>query len=240
MRIRRAPVVGALCLLAVAASPPGGRAAAPPAEPQVARASEPGDVCNNGSTLYYWTLDDRFTGNESYRVLCEPAGCADCAGGWKPLSVTMYLYWEESNSCALTVQAELRAADPNGPDPPRAGRVLVSSDVVTVGPFRPAGLWAVTVALPPDSPVIEGPCFASIRFLDTCDELPDLVAAPGDCEPMRTWNRRGAEWIDMRDLDMPGNLSAFASFECQYADATEPATWTAIKGIYEARRQDGE
>jgi hypothetical protein len=198
--------------------------------------SQPGDVCDNGHTNYYWTLEDRFAGQESYRVFCGPAECGGCEGGWRPVSVTMYLYWEVSNDCALTVQAEIHEANPSGPGRHEQGRLVAVSEQKTVGPFRPAGLWAVTVAMPPDSPRVNGPCFATLRFLDTCDELPAMVAAPGACEALQSWNDRGEGWTDMRDLDLPGNLSAYASFECQLVPVEERVAWTTIKGMYETGR----
>jgi len=222
-----------IALLVLAGAAPGAaREGAQGQALESATLSQPGDVCKNGQANYYWTLEDRFTGNESFRVFCGPTGCAGCEGGWKPVSVTMYLYWEEKNSCALTVQAEIREADPTDPTRSRQGRLLAVSESKTVGPFRPAGLWAVTVAMPLDSPVIEGPCFASIRFLDTCDELPAVVAAPGECEAMVSWNDRGEGWVDLRDLDLPGNLSAYATFECQLPAQDQSVGWATIKSMY--------
>jgi hypothetical protein len=83
-----------------------------------------------------------------------------------------------------------------------------------------------------DAPAIEGPCFASLRFLDTCGELPAVVAAPGSIERGRSWNDRGNGWIDMADQELPGNLSAFATFECQGRGSEEPLTWSTIKSRY--------
>jgi hypothetical protein len=40
----------------------------------------------------------------------------------------------------------------------------------------------------------------------------------------------------MRDLDLPGNLSAYASFECQLVPVEERVAWTTIKGMYETGR----
>jgi len=192
----------------------------------------PGDMRKVGQTLYYWTLEDRFTGNESYRVLCEPVGDGACEGGWKPVSVTMYLYWEESNTCSFTVQAEIHSSDSANPMGPHSGRLIAASEPTTVGPFRPQGLWAVTVPIPKDAPAIDGPCFASLRFLDTCSELPQMVAAPGSCDPNRSWVDRGAGWEDMHGLELPGNLSAYATFECQGRGAEEEVAWGTIKGMY--------
>ena len=191
--------------------------------------SEPGDVCENGSTSYYWTLEDRFTGNESYRVLCKPSECGGCEGGWQPVSVTMYLYWEEQNDCALSVRAEIHEVDPAGAT---QGRLVAVSERKTVGPFRPAGLWAVTVAMPLDSPTITGPCYATLSFLDTCEDLPSVVAAPGACNASRAWNDRGDGWVDVYDQGLPGNLSVFATFECQLTATEEPVAWSTIKTIY--------
>jgi hypothetical protein len=194
--------------------------------------SQPGDECRNGNTNYYWTLEDRFTGQESYRVFCGPANCGSCEGGWQPVSVTMYLYWETENNCALTVQAEIHEANPGNPGRNTEGRLLAVSEQETVGPFHPAGLWAVTVAMPMDSPRIEGPCFATIRFLDTCDDLPAMVAAPGACDALTAWNDRGDGWKDMYDLELPGNLSAYATFECQLVPDNETVAWSTIKSMY--------
>ena len=227
---RLLPVIALLVLAGAAPGATDGRTPGQALDP--AALSQPGDVCKNGHANYYWTLEDRFTGNESFRVFCGPAECAGCEGGWKPVSVTMYLYWEEENNCALTIQAEIREADPTDPARSGQGRLLAASEQKTVGPFKPAGLWAVTVAMPLDSPVIDGPCFASIRFLDTCDELPAIVAAPGACEAMVSWNDRGEGWTDMRDLDLPGNLSAYATFECQLPKADEVVGWATIKSMY--------
>ncbi len=227
MRPKRLLPVIALLVLASAAAGFAHAAASTPALDPVAQ-SQPGDICKNGHTNYYWTLENRFTGEESFRVICTPAGCE---GGWKPVSVTMYLYWEEENSCALTVQAEIHEVDTTDPDRSTQGRLVAVSEQKTVGPFRPAGLWAVTVAMPTDSPPINGPCFASIRFLDTCDELPYIVAAPGACEAMRSWSDTGEGWTDMLDLDLPGNLTAYASFECQRTSEDETMGWGAIKSM---------
>jgi hypothetical protein len=195
--------------------------------------SEPGDLCKNGHPTYYWTLDDWFAGEESFSVLCDQAERGGCEGGWKPISVTMYLYWEEKNSCALTVQAELHEADPRHPDRSARGPLIVASEIREVGPFKPAGLWAVTLPMPLDAPIVDGPCFATIRFLDTCDELPAVVAAPGACEAGRSWRKRSAGWKDMSGLELPGNLSAFATFECQLRQEEDPVAWSTIKSMYD-------
>ena len=231
---RLLPVIALLVLAGIAsgAAPDGTSEQAL----NLATVSQPGDVCKNGYTSYYWMLEDRFTGNESFRVFCGPAGCAGCEGGWKPVSVTMYLYWEEENSCALTVQAEIHEADPTDLTRSGQGRLIAASEKRTVGPFKPAGLWAVTVAMPPDTPAINGSCFASIRFLDTCDELPAVVAAPGECDAMVSWNDRGEGWVDLRELDLPGNLCAYATFECQVVEKDASATWSTIKGMFQTNK----
>jgi hypothetical protein len=225
-RTLAASIVLLMCASAVAGTPET-------SSRDVADPSEPGDRCKNGHSTYYWTLDDWFAGDESFSVLCHQEQRGGCEGGWKPISVTMYLYWEEKNNCALTVQAELHEADPQHPERAAQGRLIATSEVKTVGPFSPAGLWAVTLPMPLDAPVVDGPCFATIRFLDTCDELPAVVAAPGACEAQRSWRNRGDGWADMRDLELPGNLSAFATFECQLRQEEEPVAWSTIKSMYD-------
>jgi hypothetical protein len=227
-------VFAAAVLTIVCASVPCPRAAAsmPAAPVDAARLCAPGDVCKNGHPDYYWTLEDWFSGSESFSVLCDETQRGVCEGGWKPVSVTMYLYWEEENDCALTVQAEIHEADPGNPERSARGRLVAASEVKTVGPFRPAGLWAITVPMPHDAPTVTGPCFATIRFLDGCSDLPAMVAAPGECEAMHSWTDRGDGWTDMRDLELPGNLSAYATFECQLTDDADPVAWSTIKSMY--------
>jgi hypothetical protein len=198
----------------------------------ITRTGEPGDLCKRGYTDYYWTLEDEFSGNESYTVFCGHNWCCECDGRWKPISVTMYLYWEDRNACSFTAKAEIREASAEGSACPVPGRLVVESEPTIVGPFEPAGLWAVTVALPHDSPTVSGPCFATLRFLDTCDELPAIVAGPAACEAMTTWVDGGDGPIDLATRDFPGNPSVFATFECQIPAAAEPVAWSAIKGRY--------
>ncbi|MEA3409686.1 MAG: hypothetical protein U9Q95_04990, partial [Candidatus Eisenbacteria bacterium] len=148
----------AIALLVLAGVMAGAvHATAPAQAPDAARQCQPGDICKNGQTSYYWTLEDRFVGRESFRVICTPAGFDGCEGAWKPVSVTMYLYWEKENNCALTVQAEIHEVDTTDPTRSTQGRLVAVSEQKMVGPFRPAGLWAVTVAMPVDSPPIHGP-----------------------------------------------------------------------------------
>ena len=107
-------IVAAAAILALAA---GGASAAsaqpiPGAAPddEAQRASKAGDVCEGCHKGYYWTIENWFTGNESYRVYCDPGSCGDCIGGWKPMDVSTYLYWDRQNACALTVSATIREA----------------------------------------------------------------------------------------------------------------------------------
>ncbi|MBN2564131.1 MAG: hypothetical protein JXB46_00310 [Candidatus Eisenbacteria bacterium] len=193
---------------------------------------QPGDLCKRGYTDYYWTLEDEFSGNQSYTVFCGQVECCDCSGGWKPISVTMYLYWEEKNSCRLTVQAEIREAKQVGSAGPVPGGLVTRSKPTIVGPFKPAGLWAVTVALPRDCPTVAGPCFATLQFLDTCEELPAVVAGPAACEAMTTWVDSGDGPVDLAACGFPGNPNVYATFECQIPNAEQPVAWSTIKGRY--------
>jgi hypothetical protein len=193
----------------------------------------PGDQCDQGHSGYYWTIGSWFTGEESYAVYCDPTECTDCTGSWKPLSVTIYLYWEEENSCALTVHAEIVDADLSNPSCPTPGSTVLSTSVsMTAGPFSPAGLWAVTIQMPEDCQGFTGPFFASVVFEDTCDDKPQLVAdadACGDCE---TWNDWGIGWDELCTYGFPGNVSIFTSLECIGSSPVQQSSWGAIKGIY--------
>jgi hypothetical protein len=60
-----------------------------------------------------------------------------------------------------------------------------------------------------------------------------VVAAPGACEAKRSWRDRGEGWADMRDLELPGNLSAFATFECQLPRGDDSVAWSTIKSMYD-------
>ncbi|MBM3307741.1 MAG: hypothetical protein FJY74_05395 [Candidatus Eisenbacteria bacterium] len=192
----------------------------------------PGDLCEACNGGYYWTVDQWFTGNETYAALCEPCRCPSCQGGWKPRAVTMYLFWENENSCALSVSARILAVDQSQPDCPRPSEVLCASMPTTVGPFSPAGLWAVTVPLPGDAPVITGPFFASLQFHSTCDELPAVVATRASCGPCASWNNWGQGWQELCGFGLPGNLTLYATLECQGPSPVTPATWTTIKSMY--------
>jgi len=192
----------------------------------------PGDVCEACNNGYYWTIDQWFTGNEAYRVYCEPCRCPSCPGGWRPLAVTMYLFWEVENSCALSVSAEIVSANTDNPDCPTPEDVVCASTPITVGPFSPAGLWAVTIPLPGDAPFLREPFYASLRFHSTCDELPAVVTDDGPCGPCVAWNDWGQGWQELCGYGFPGNLSLFATLECQGPTPVERATWTTIKTMY--------
>jgi len=192
----------------------------------------PGDLCEACNEGYYWTIDQWFTGNEVYAAYCEPCRCPSCQGGWKPRAVTMYLFWEEENECALSVSAEILSADVSDPACPRPSQVLCESEPTTVGPFSPAGLWAVTVPLPEDAPILSAPFFASLQFHSTCDELPSVVASQDDCSACVSWNDWGTGWQDLCDYGFPGNISLYATLQCQGPSPVEATTWTTIKAMY--------
>jgi hypothetical protein len=192
----------------------------------------PGDLCESCNNGYYWTIDQWFTGNETYWAYCEPCRCPSCQGGWKPLAVTMYLFWENENTCALSVSAEIVRADVSVPDCPTPGQVICASEPMTVGPFSPAGLWAVTVPLPEGAAPLTTPFFASLRFHSTCEQLPAVVAAKEPCNPCTTWNDWGQGSQDLCTYGFPGNLSLYATLECQGPSAVQQTTWTTIKTMY--------
>jgi hypothetical protein len=206
--------------------------AAEPRAPEVASSAVPGGRCDSGHTGYYWTVDDRFVGGESYAIYCDPAGCEECVGSWRPISVTIYLYWEYENSCALTVRSSVAGVDAEIPSCPLPGVIFCESEAKVVGPFNPPGLWAVNVPLPEDCAEIGEPFFAMLTFEDTCDELPSLAADLNSCENGKTWNDSGLGWRGICDGDFPGNLSIFATLECQGASGAREASWSAIKDAY--------
>lgn len=196
-------------------------------------AREPGDQCDGGHTGYYWTVNGWFTGEESYAVYCDPTECPSCTGSWKPLSVTIYLYWEEENTCALRVHAEVLEADMSNPSCPTPGASIVSTSVsMTAGPFSPAGLWAITIPMPEDCPGFNEPFFASIVFEDTCDETPQLVNDAGPCDSCASWNDWGIGWDELCAYTFPGNLSIYATLECMGSSPVQDATWSTIKSMY--------
>ncbi len=228
-------------LTALLASAPGAAArdvvAAPLGDAVVHRGEPfgeraPGDLCEDGTTSYYWTVDGWFTGEETYAVLCEPAECQSCSGGWKPLSVTIYLYWPFENECSLSVTAEILAVDASNPECLVPGAIICSSAATEVGPMSPAGLWAVTVSLNDECLAMNEPFFASLTFHDACEELPVLVTDAGPCEDCSSWNDWGIGWRGLCDFGFPGNLSMFATLECQGPSPVQTMTWTTIKNMY--------
>jgi hypothetical protein len=202
------------------------------ADAEAPRAHKAGDVCEGCHRGYYWTIEDWFTGNESYRVYCDPAVCSDCEGGWKPTSVSTYLYWDKQNACALMVSATIEEAVSTGSGCPGPGRLVAASDPIVVGPFSPAGLWGVTIPLPSETPVLSGPFFATLTFHDTCEEPPALVANAGPCLACASWVDRGAGWVPLCGDAFPGNLSVRTSLQCQGVSPVDPSTWTTVKGKY--------
>lgn len=226
-----------VALAVVAAAPLARAASAGPipgatADGQPARAHEAGDVCEGCHKGYYWTIDHWFTGNESYRVYCDPASCSECEGGWKPVSVSTYLYWDKQNSCSLTVSATIQEAVSNGSGCPGPGRLLAVSEAIVVGPFSPAGLWGVTIPLPAEAPVLSGPFFATLTFHDSCDEPPSLVANAGPCLACASWVERGGGWEQLCGDVFPGNISIRTSLQCQGTAPVASLSWTMIKGMY--------
>jgi hypothetical protein len=144
----------------------------------------------------------------------------------------MYLFWEAENECALSVSAEILSADVSDPGCPRPLQVLCESEPTTVGPFSPAGLWAVTVPLPDDAPILSGPFFASLQFHSTCDELPSVVASQDACSECVSWNDWGNGWQELCGYGFPGNISLYATLQCQGPSPVEATTWTTIKAMY--------
>ncbi len=193
---------------------------------------DPGDLCEACNSSYHWTVDSWLTGNESYKTYCDPSNCPDCSAGWKPVSVTIYLYWAEENTCQLTLTADIENVDLSNPECPAPGAVVATSDPVVVGPFSPAGLWAVTVPIPIDCPIMDEPFFAAITFEDDCVTLPSLVTDEGPCAPCMNWNDWGTGWEDLCDYGFPGNLSMYTTLECQGPSPVQQATWTHIKSLY--------
>lgn len=197
--------------------------------PQAHKAGDVSEGCHKG---YYWTIEDWFTGNESYRVYCNPASCGACEGGWKPLNVKTYLYWDRQNSCSLTVSATIQEAISDGSGCPRPGRLVATSEAIVVGPYSPAGLWGVTVPMPPETPVLSGPFFATLTFHDTCEEPPSLVANAGPCLACASWVNRGGGWEQLCGDAFPGNLSVRTSLQCQGVSPVDESSWTTVKGKY--------
>lgn len=191
----------------------------------------PGDLCEACNSSYYWTVDGWLTGNETYKTYCTPLSCPDCAAGWKPISVTIYLYWAEENDCQLSLSADIETADLTDPECPVPGALIASSDPVVVGPLG-AGLWAVSIPIPLDCPIVEEPFFASITFGEACATMPSLVTDEGPCAPCVSWNDWGTGLEDLCDYGFPGNLSMYTTLECQGPSPVEHMTWGSIKSLY--------
>jgi hypothetical protein len=229
-----------ICLAALftIAVPAGARlvAAEPLPEGQPSPAAEatrgPGELCDVGNTGYYWSVNGWFTGNESYMVYCDPSNCRDCPGAWKPVSMTMYLYWEDQNTCALTVSAAVRKADIADPSCPVPGSAVSLANPIAVGPLSPAGLWAITVPFPEDTPALSKPFFATITFQDSCGEHPVLITTRGPAAACGSWNDWGTGLQRLSEFGFPGDLAVFATLECQGPTTVEETTWTTIKAKY--------
>jgi hypothetical protein len=229
-------IIAAIAIVAVTAGAASGGFARPIPVPSPGDETEgplqAGDVCEGCHKGYCWTIEDWFTGNESYRVYCDPGSCGDCLGGWKPMSVSTYLYWDRENECALTLSATIQEAVPNATGCPSPGRTLATAEPIVVGPFSPAGLWSVTVPLPPETPVLSGAFFATLTFHDTCSEPPALVANAGPCLACASWVNRGNGWEQLCGDVFPGNVSVRTSLQCQGTTPSDPETWTVIKDTY--------
>jgi len=197
--------------------------------PPVERA--PGDLCEACNNSYHWTVDGWMTGNESYMSYCDPSNCPCCEAGWKPISVTIYLHWAEENDCQLTLSADIMTIDLTIPECPMPGSVIATSDPLVVGPLG-AGLWAVTVPIPIECPVMDEPFFASITFGDDCTALPSLVTDEGPCDPCISWNDWGSGPNDLCDYGFPGNLSMYTTLQCQGPSPVEHRSWGTIKAMY--------
>ncbi len=228
----------ALAVLLMAAVPAGARVAE--TQPLSSKAvhltvddwRDADNLCTAGNTGYYWTVGDWFTGNESYRIYCDPGDCASCPEGWSPRSVTIYLYWDVENTCALSVSASIELIDNTDPECPMPGPTVCQSEPSTVGPFSPAGLWAVTIPLPDTCSSLEDPFFAALHFHDTCASLPVLITDTGPCDACESWNNWGAGWRQLCEYGFPGNLSLHATIECEGGTPVEDASWGTIKGKY--------
>ncbi len=192
---------------------------------------DPGDLCEACNNSYYWTVAEWLTGNETYASYCDPTGCPACEAGWKPVSVTIYLHWAEPNDCELTLSADILAADLSDPESPMPGGLVSTSSPLVVGPLG-SGLWAVTVPIPLDCPVMEEPFFAAITFEDDCATLPSLVTDEGPGQSCISWNDWGTGWEDLADYGFPGNVSMYTTLECQGPSPVEQVSWGRIKSLY--------
>ncbi len=201
------------------------------AQGSVENAREADDRCSTGRTGYYWAIGDWFTGNEVYAALGRPETCADCGGGWMAASVTMFLYWPSAEQCELTAVGGIREAIPCG-ESYMPGPLIVASEPTPVGGYEKAGLWAVTLDMPDNVPILTGPFFATVEFLDACGNLPKVVTDSGPCVVGQSWNDWGSGWQGLCDFSFPGDLSLYATLQCQGPTPVERNTWTTIKAIY--------
>jgi len=192
---------------------------------------EAGDRCSAGRSDYYWAISNWFTGNEVYATLGLPEVCAECGGGWHAVSVTMYLYWATADECQMSAVSTIREAEPCG-ESYVPGDIIVMSEETPVGDIETAGLWAVTIELPEDTPILTEPFCVTVAFLDACDNLPKLVTNSGPCTDGQSWNNWGTGWQSLCDFSFPGDVSLYATLRCQGPTAVEQSTWTTIKAIY--------
>jgi hypothetical protein len=189
------------------------------------------DRCSAGRSDYYWAIGDWFTGNEVYAALAELEQCTECGGGWQATGVTVYLYWCSEGACDLTARGAIHAAVPCG-DSYMPGETIVRSEPTVVGNEEKAGLWALTIDLPENTPVLADVFFVSVEFEDTCGNLPKIVTDSGPCVAGRSWNSWGTGWQSLCDFGFPGDLSLYATLQCQGPTAVERNTWTTIKATY--------
>ncbi|MBD3368456.1 MAG: hypothetical protein GF405_09850 [Candidatus Eisenbacteria bacterium] len=191
----------------------------------------PGDRCSAGRSDYYWAVGDWFTGNEVYAALADPDDCSDCGGGWQADDVTIFLYWTTADTCRMSAVATIREVEECG-ETLVPGDPIVTSDPTEVGITGTCGLWAVTIELPQDTPILTDPFFVAVEFMDPCGNLPKVVTDSGPCTEGSSWNHWGSGWQDMCDFGFPGDLSLYATLQCQGPTAVEPSSWTTIKAIY--------
>ena len=185
-----------------------------------------------GTEEYYWVVNSWLAGEETYDVYADPAGCPECQGGWKPVSVTFYLFWESAFAGSLSVSVGIREAASTSRDCQEPGASICMSDPMPVGPVATPGLWAITLPLPDDAPLATEPFFATVLFHETRDQLPALVTDRGPCAGCRSWNDWGEGPQELCSHGFPGTLSIFTTLECQGATPVETRSWTAIKCMY--------
>jgi len=192
---------------------------------------DPADRCSAGRTDYYWSIGGWFTGNEVYGSLARPGDCSECGGGWQAVSVTIFLFWECAEPCDLNAVAAIRAAVPCE-DVYTPGDVLAASEATPIDDITSPGLWAVTIDLPENAPVLAEPFFATVEFVDDCASLPRVVTGTEPCVPGQSWNDWGSGWRDLCEFGFPGDLSLYTTLQCQGPTPVERNTWTTIKAIY--------